>query len=162
MEGVITDLGDAVLVQQLLIKGRHRAFAFHVGAPADTTPADRVVRGVAHPSTGRTDLIVDLRADKQAPLSLVWKDEVGNITSAPDSAVVAYTGDNPEVLVVNDNGDGTAQVVATGVLGTANVHVEADWDGGHRTGDVQFVVVPGDAERIEIAVGEPTEVTPDE
>ena len=61
-----------------------------------------------------------------------------------------------------DVGDGTAQALATGTLGTANVHGEATLPAGQViTGDMQIVVVVGLAERATMVAGEPFEVTPD-
>ena len=49
---------------------------------------------------------------------------------------------------------------ATGVLGTANVHVDATGPLA-ASGDLQIVVVAGLAERLSVVAGEPEEVTPD-
>lgn len=105
---------------------------------------------------------MDLAADQQVPLSAEFTDEVGNPTTSPTGAVVTYTVDDPTVINLTDAGDGTANAAATGTLGTANVHVEATWDGQTVTGDLQIVVVAGLAERLNVVAGEPTEVTPDE
>ncbi len=104
---------------------------------------------------------MDLQADKQVPLSIQWTDEVGNPTEAPAEASVTYTVDDPSVINLTDNGDGTATAAAVGVLGTATVHVEASANGDTVTGDLQIVVVAGLAERLNVIAGEPTEVTPD-
>lgn len=160
--GKVTDYGDLLHVEQWLVKGRRRfALLWHIGAPADTTAADRVVRGIAQPSTGKADLIMDLLADKKVPLAVEWTDEVGNATEAPASATVTYTVDDPNVIALTDNGDGTAVAAAVGVLGTATVHVEADVDGDLISGDLQIVVVAGLAERLNVVAGTPEEVTPD-
>lgn len=104
---------------------------------------------------------MDLQADKQVPLSVTWTDEVGNPTDAPADAVVVYTVDDPSLINLTDNGDGTAVAAAVGPLGTATVHVEATANGETVTGDLAIVVVAGLAERINVVAGEPTEVTPD-
>jgi hypothetical protein len=144
---------------------RHR-FTWHVGPPRDTIPADRV----ADPATWdpwpdrparKADFIMDLQADKGVPLSLNWTDEMGNATAAPAGASTVYTVDDAGIVALVDNGDGTATASATGELGTANVHVEIAVDGRTLTGDLQIVVVAGDAERVEVAAGDPFEVTPD-
>lgn len=67
----------------------------------------------------------------------------------------------PSIINLTDNGDGTAVAAAVGVLGTANVHGEATGP-VTASGDLQIVVVAGDAERFEIVAGAPEEVTPDE
>ncbi len=104
---------------------------------------------------------MDLQADKKVPLSVQWTDEVGNPTDAPADAVVTYTVDDPAIISLTDNGDGTAEAAATGTLGTANVHVEADANGEVITGDLQIVVVAGLAERLNVVAGAAEEVTPD-
>ncbi len=161
LQGRVTDYGDLLHVEQWRLKGRHLLWAWHIGPPRGTTPADRSGPGAAVPSNGRTDLIMDLQADKQVTLSGSFTDEVGNPVDAPADAAVTYTADDTSVLVLTDNGDGTANAAATGTLGVANVHAEASFDGRTATGDLQIVVVAGDAERFEITASEPTEVTPD-
>lgn len=104
---------------------------------------------------------MDLQADMQVPLSLQFTDEVGNPVTPPSGSVVTYTVDDPTLINLTDNGDGTAVAAAVGPLGTANVHVDVTWDGHTVTGDLQIVVVAGLAERVNIVAGEPTEVTPD-
>jgi hypothetical protein len=105
---------------------------------------------------------MDLQADMQVPLSVQFTDEVGNPVGAPSGTAVAYTVDDPSLINLTDNGDGTATAAAVGPLGTANVHVEVTWEGKTLTGDLQIVVVAGLAERVSVVAGEPTEVTPDE
>lgn len=163
LRGVVTDMGDVIKQEIWHVKGRRRyELTLHVGAPADTSAADRVVRGVAHPSTGRTDLIMDLQADKKVSLEPQWTDEVGNaVPEGPAGAVITYTVDDPAIINLTDNGDGTAVAAAVGTLGTANVHLEADVNGDITTGDLQIVVVAGLAERLNVVAGEPEEVTPD-
>lgn len=104
---------------------------------------------------------MDLRADQQVSLSVEFTDEMNNAVPAPANATISYTVDDSTIIALTDNGDGTANAAATGTLGTANVHVEASWDGLTATGDLQIVVVAGLAERLEVVAGEPTEVTPD-
>jgi hypothetical protein len=103
---------------------------------------------------------MDLQADKKVALSVAFTDEVGNSVPSPVGETVVYTVDDPSIIALTDNGDGTASAAATGVLGTANVHVEATGP-VEATGDLQIVVVAGDAERIEIVPGTVEEVTPD-
>jgi hypothetical protein len=135
---------------------------WHIGHPVDTDSSDRVVKGPPyHQSTGRIDLIMDLQADKKVPLSLSYTDEVGNPTETPVGATATYTVDDPTIINLTDNGDGTAVAAATGTLGTANVHVDATVDGDEFDGDLQLVVVAGDTERVAIVAGPPEEVTPD-
>jgi hypothetical protein len=157
------DLGDIVASFNLRIKGRRRyLLIWHIGVSFDTVPADRVVSPPPYaPFTGKRDILMDLQADKQVPLSVTYTDEVGNAVPTPADAVVSFTVDDPTVINLTDNGDGTATAAAVGVLGTATVHVVATLDGDTVEGDLAIVVVAGLAERVTVVAGEPTEVTPD-
>jgi hypothetical protein len=155
------DLGDSVLEWNLRNKCCQRfRLVLHIGHPVETEESDRVIQGPPyHQSTGRIDFVMDLPADKKVTLTGTYTDEVGNPTETPVGAAVTYTVDDPTIINLTDNGDGTAVAAATGTLGTANIHAEATPGG---TADLQIVVVPGDAERFAIVAGEPEEVTPDE
>lgn len=157
------DLGDAFLDVALRIPGLRRyGFTWHVGVPYDTTPADRIIKGPPYgPTPGKADVIMDLQADKQVPLSVQFTDEIGNAVTAPDGASVTYTVDDTTIINLTDNGDGTAVAAAVGPLGAANVHVEVVADGATLTGDLAINVVAGLAERVQVVAGEPEEVTPD-
>jgi hypothetical protein len=157
------DLGDSVLEWNLRNKCCQRLkLVWHIGPTADTGPEDRLIKPPPYfQSTGRVDLIMDLLADQQVPLSVAYTDEVGNTVPTPAGATVVYTVDDPTIINLTDNGDGTAVAAATGTLGTATVHAEATANGVTLTGDLQLVVVPGLAERITVVAGPPEEVTPD-
>lgn len=162
LRGKVTDYGDLIHVEQWLIKGRHLSLVWRIGAPVDTTEADRDSSATpTSPATGRRDAAMDLQADKKVSLSLAYTDEVGNPADTPASATATYTVDDPAIIALTDNGDGTAVAAATGTLGAANVHVEATFDGKTVTGDLQIVVVAGLAERVSVVAGEPEEVSPD-
>jgi hypothetical protein len=162
LRGKVTDYGDLLFHEEWIVKGKDRhGIIWHLGPTTDTTAADRTVRGTAYPSTGKADLTMDLMADQQVPLSIEWTDEVGNPTDAPDDATVVYTVDDPAIINLTDNGDGTAVAAAVGALGTATVHVEATADGDTVTGDLAIVVVAGLADRLNVVAGEPEEITPD-
>lgn len=158
------DLGDVVASFNLRVKGmRSPQIRWHLGPALDVRPEDRVsprppLRSVP---TRKVDLIMDLQADKKVTAALQWTDELGNPAEAPADASAVYTVDNPSVIDLTDNGDGTAVVAATGNLGTANVHVEVTSGGKTLSGDLQVNVVVGLAERVSIVTGEPEEVTPD-
>lgn len=160
--GAKLDLGDVVLTVDARVRGLpSRDIRWHVGVPQDTTPADRIATTPAVPHTGKADVLMDLQADKKVSLRVEGVDEVDNPAQVTNG--VTYSTDNPDVIALTDNGDGTAVAAATGRLGTANVHVEYTDDNGRViTGDLGIAVVPGDAERITIVAGEPEEVTPDE
>lgn len=158
------DLGEVALDWKVRVKCcQPLRLVLHVGAPRDTDPSDRVVKGPPyHQPTGKVDLIMDLQADKKVTLTGTYTDEVGNPTETPVGATVVFTVDDPTIINLTDNGDGTAVAAAVGTLGTANVHAEATANGQTLTGDLQIVVVAGLAERFAIVAGEPEEVTPDD
>jgi len=147
----------------LRVKGLRRyRIVWHLGATADTSPADRVIKPPPYyQSTGRIDLTMDLQADKQVPLSITFTDEVGNPVETPAGATVAYTVDDPTIINLTDAGDGTAVAAAVGTLGQAIVHSDVTVDGVTLSGDLLIVVVAGDAERVAVVAGAPEEVTPD-
>ena len=160
--GLNLDLGDIVFSLTATVKGLHaRKIRWHVGAPYDTLPEDRHPRGRVASHTGRADVLMDLMADKQVPLSIQWTDELGNPVAAPADAAVVYSVDDPAIIALTDNGDGTAVAAAVGVLGTVTVHADVSGAGLTLTGDLTINVVEGLAERVTIVAGEPTEVTPD-
>lgn len=157
------DLGDVVAVFNLRVKG-HRTPRVHwrFGVPVDSTPADRTIKPPPYyANTGKVDVHMDLQADKKVTASAGWTDEVGNPADAPADATVVYTVDDPTIIDLTDNGDGTCVVSATGTLGSATVHMEVTADGKTLTGDALVTVVAGLAERVNVVFGEPEEVTPD-
>lgn len=161
LDGQLVDMGDILIQTRWILKGKHPRFVFHIGPVMDTTPADRVVTGTSQPATGGVDLIMDLMADKKVPLTLDWTDELGNSTPAPADGVVSFSVDDPALINLTDNGDGTAVAAAVGTLGTTHVNVSASTGGVTMTGVLEIVVVAGLAERVNIVAGTPEEVTPD-
>jgi hypothetical protein len=163
LDGQLVDMGDVIVQTRWIVKGlRQPTLGWHIGPVTNTVAADRQVRGTPVPATGRVDLIMDLLADQKVALTPGWTDEVGNPTSPPAVFTVTYTVDDPTIINLTDNGDGSAVAAATGTLGTANVHAEATINGGSpQSADLQLVVVAGLAERFTIVAGTPEEVTPD-
>jgi len=158
------DLGDLVLDFGFRVKCCPRLkVVWHLGSAIDTDPSDRVIKPPPYtPWTGRIDVVMDLAADKKVPLlAPTFTDEVGNPVPAPAGATFVYTVDDPTIIALTDNGDGTGEAAAVGTLGTANLHLDATFNGSTATGDLQIVVVAGLAERVAINVGPPEEVTPD-
>jgi len=163
-EGKVTDYGDLLHIERWVVKGKRVLFYWHIGAPKDTRPEDRKTTNqkAALESTGKVDITMDLMADKKVTLGGKWADEMQNPVPAPEGATVTYTVDNTDVIALTDNQDGTAVAAATGTLGQAVVHAEANVPGrAAMTSDLLIVVVAGDAERFEMQAGEPEEVTPD-
>lgn len=157
------DLGDVIVAFNVHVKGRKNfRTIWKIGAVTDTVPADRFVKPPPYAqTTGRRDAIMDLMADKQVALSLGFTDEVGNPVPSPEGATATFTVDDPTLINLTDNGDGSAVAAAVGNLGTATVHVVSDLNGQTVEGDLAIVVVAGLAERVTITAGEPTEVTED-
>lgn len=103
---------------------------------------------------------MDLQADKKVELSVEAEDEMNNPVPVPAGEVVVYTVDNPSIISLTDNGDGTAVAAATGVLGNATVHVEGTGP-LVASGDLLISVIAGDAARLAVVAGAVSEVTPD-
>lgn len=137
------------------------SLVWHIGPAVESEESDRIPgEPPINPVPRKADVIMDLQADKKVALSVEFTDEVGNVVPLPVGETVVYTVDDPSLISLTDNGDGTASAAAVGPLGTANVHVEATGP-VVASGDLQIVVVAGDAERIAVVPGEVTEVTPD-
>lgn len=103
---------------------------------------------------------MDLKADQKVAFELTSTDEMGNPTSLPGT--VTYSVDDPSILNLTDNGDGSGTVAATGALGTATLTGSVSLpDGSTASGVAAIQVVAGNAETFEIGFDEPEEVTPD-
>jgi len=106
---------------------------------------------------------MDLHADKQRPVSVTAGDEFNNPTTF--NGTITYVGDNPGLVNVVDNGDGTANVAAvggTGNLGVANMTITLTPTNGVPVERVEAInVIAGDAETFTVVAGDETEVTPD-
>lgn len=158
------DLGDVIVSLNVAVKGfKAPTFRWRIGPASDTTAAERVS---GEPPTykqppGKVDVYMDLKADQKVSFALQATDEVGNPTEFAGTTV--FTVDDPSIVTLTDNGDGTGEVAATGVLGVATLTGTAtrDSDGAEFTGVAAIQVVAGDAETFEITFGTPEEVTPD-
>lgn len=158
------DFGDVVASFSLRVKGRQRyGIRQRFSVPEPTEPAERVQRGAVRPASTKGTVIMDLGADQKTTASVQWTDEVGNDTSTPDGASVSYASSDTSIVAVNDLGDGTAEFVAVGPLGSAVASVQAsDGQGTTLTGEETINVVAGHAERVRLTFSEPTEATPDD
>jgi hypothetical protein len=158
------DLGDAELLVKLRLKHlRPPRFVWTVGPVRDTTPEDRVP---ADPPTykkppGRVDLIMDLQSDKKADFAFGPRDEMGNPTSF--DGTIAFTVDDPSIVTLVDNGDGSGNVAAVGAIGSAVLTGTATPNDGSDpiVGTEAINVVAGDTASFAFTFGEQTEVTPD-
>lgn len=160
--------GDAVLVFGLEIPGLAPLdFILHWGVERDTTIEDRV-KGTRPPyQTPPTKVgsIMDLRADKKRTVQATGADEVGNPVPLPEGATVTYAVDDPALVNLTDNGDGSAVVAATGTLGSTILRVTgALTPGGQQVTKEELIsVIAGDAERFgDFTFGDEEEVTPDD
>lgn len=156
------DLGDAVLRINLHVKGlRAQRLVWHVGAPRDSKPEDRIKRGRVGPATGRRDFVMDLKVDNSLPFTVTGEDEMHNAVPLPAGSTVVFSVDDDSILALVDNGDGSCVVTPVGPLDAAHLHVEVTADGTTLTGDAEIMVVAGDAERVALVAGTPFETTPD-
>lgn len=159
------DLGDLTLHVDLRVKHfQPPHFVWRVGPVRDTTPADRVAGPSpaykCHP--GKVDLIVDLQADKKVSFSFAPIDEMGNPTAF--DGTIAFTVDDPSLVNLTDNGDGSGEVAAVGTLGsTLLTGTATPADGSDPiTGSEAINVIAGDSVGFAFDFGEPEEVTPDD
>lgn len=162
--GKVTDFGDLIHQERWLVKGRRFTVTPHYGAEQDTTAADRVPgTTVPTPAPRKADAIMDLHADKKRPISMNVGDEFNNPTTF--GGTVAYAIDNPALVNLTDNGDGSCMLAAvggTGNLGVANLTATITPPAGDPFDRVEAVnVIPGDAETFTFAAGPEEEVTPD-
>lgn len=162
--GQIVDEGDTILQTRRIVKGRRFTTVFHWGAPRDSTAADRVPNTTsAKTSERKPDHIMDLHADKKVDFTLTTGDEFGNATTF--DGTVAFAVDNPALINLTDNGDGSGTIAAVGGLGnlgsailTATI-TPTGAAAFERTEAIN--VIAGDAETFTFAFGPETEVTPD-
>lgn len=105
---------------------------------------------------------MDLQADKKADFGFGPVDEMGNQTSFDGSIV--FTIDDPSLVTLTDNGDGTGTIAAVGATGAAVLTGTATPNDGSDpiVGTEAVNVVAGDVASFAFTFGEPTEVTPDE
>lgn len=157
------DLGDITAEFNLRVKAfRPPVMRWHFGVPVESAEEDRVSGPAPNCKTTRkVDALMDLQADKKVSFMLQATDEVGNPTSFDGTFV--FSVDDPTILALTDNGDGSGEVAATGTLGVATLTGTATRasDGATFTGAEAFNVVAGDAETFTFAFGAPEEVTPD-
>jgi hypothetical protein len=163
--GKITDYGDLIHEERWLIKGRRWTFTPHFGAPTKTTAADRIpgTTAVPPPPGERVQIIMDLHADKKVTRTVMVGDEFGTPTTF--DGTFSYVGDNPSLVNVTDNGDGSAVIAAVGGLGNtgvANLTFTATPTVGAPVVRVEAInVIPGGAETFTFTDSSEEEVTPD-
>ena len=108
--------------------------------------------------------MTDLHADKKFTRSATHGDEFGN--PATFTGTQTYESDNPALVNVTDNGDGSAVIAAVGGLGNlgvANVTYTATPATGEPIVRVDAInVIAGDAETITFSDTAEEEVTPDD
>lgn len=161
--GQITDLGDVIEQHRILVKGRRFTVFFHDGAPVETTAADRVPGTSVGPAPRKAERMTDLHADKKITRTATHGDEFGNPTTFDGTQT--YVSDNPGLVNVTDNGDGSAVIAAVGGLGNlgvANVTYTATPVTGDPIVRVDAInVIAGGAETITFTDSAEEEVTPD-
>lgn len=162
--GKVTDFGDLIHQERWLLKGRRVGFVPHWGAETDTGPADRVPGTTPPvPAPRKAELIMDLHADKLRTRTVTPGDEFSNPTTFDGS--FAYAIDNPALVNLTDNGDGSCVVAAvggTGNLGVANLTFTATPTVGDPIVRVEAInVIAGGAESFVFTDSDESEVTPD-
>jgi hypothetical protein len=158
------DLGDITLCLTARVKGlRPPRFVWRMGPVRDTVPADRIAgpRPPYKQPPGKVDLIVDLHADKKVSFSLQAIDEMGNPTTF--DGTIAYSVDDPSIVALTDNGDGSGVAAAVGPLGTAVLTATITPTTGAVVEKSEAInVIAGDAASFSFTFGPEEEVTPDD
>lgn len=157
---MLIDFGDIEIFAGARIKRfKPPRFVWTMGPTRDTTPADRVpgpAPTYKSPPT-KVDLIVNLQADKMVDFGFSPVDELGNPTTF--DGTIGFVVDDPAVVTLTDNGDGTGRLSAVGVLGVASLTGTATpADGSDPIVGVEAVnVIAGDAEGFAFNFGDPVE-----
>ena len=109
-------------------------------------------------SSGKTRYyMLTLQDNQQVVLEIVGEDAKGNPAPLPATPAWTVGGANPAILTVTPAADGmSANVIATGSLGTAQVVVSDTVGGSTLQGILDVTVVAGDATQIVINAGTPT------
>lgn len=103
---------------------------------------------------------MDLHADKSRTRTASAIDEVGNPTTF--AGTLAYTVDDPALINLTDNADGSCVVAAVGPVGVANLTFTATPNVGAAIVRVEAInVIAGDAASFAFVDGDEVEVTPD-
>lgn len=159
--GKITDYGDLIHEERWLVKGRRTDFVPHWGAEKKTTTTDRVPGATpAVPAPRKAELVMDLHADKKRTRAAQPVDEMLNPTTF--DGTMAYAVDDPNLVNLTDNGDGSCVVAAVGPLGVANLTFTATPTSGAAIERVEAInVIAGDATSFNFVDGDEEEVTPD-
>lgn len=158
------DLGDLTFEANFRIKRfRPPRFVWVVGPVRETTPEDRVPGPAPTyklPPT-KVDLIVNLHDDKKADFAFTPVSEMGNPTTF--DGTVAFVVDDPSVVTLTDNGDGTGTVAAVGVIGVATLTATATpADGSDPIVGVESInVIAGDAEGFAFSFSDEVEADDD-
>lgn len=160
------DLGDVTLSLNVRVKGIRPVarLIWRVGPFSDTTPAERTPGPAPTYKSppGKVDIYMDLKADQRVSFALQAQDEAGNAVPLGDGTSVSFNVDDPSILTLVDNGDGSGSVTATGTLGLATLTGLVTFgDGRTATGVAAVQVVAGDAETFAISFDTPEEATPD-
>jgi len=159
--GQVTDEGDTILQTRRLIKGRRVNFAVHYGAETKARPEDHTPgTTTATPAPGKALITMDLHADKKRTRAASAVDEMGNPTTF--AGTMTYAVDDPALVNLTDNGDGSCVVAAVGPVGVANLTFTATPDVGAVIERVEAInVIAGDAASFTFVDGDEEEVTPD-
>lgn len=107
---------------------------------------------------GRNSMLV-LKDNQQVPLAVMGVDAAGNTVALPNPPSWSLAGSNPEIITLTPSADGmSAEVSATGKLGTAQVVVSDVVGTGTIQGILDIQVVAGDLAGINVTAGTPTAI----
>jgi hypothetical protein len=100
-----------------------------------------------------------LRDTQEVTFRVTGKDVHEHDTALTGTPVFAV--DDPTILTLVDNGDGSGKVTSTGAVGTATLTVnDAETDGNSFIGSVAIDVVSGPVSAVAVTLDTPTEVVP--
>lgn len=116
-------------------------------------------RPAPNPSTRKVQPTMSfaLTDTQQVSFAVSGTDARGNPANLTGTPVFAV--DNPDVLTLTDNGDGTGTVAATGQLGTAVLSVtDSETNGDQFAGSVSIDVLAGNVTAVAIDLGTPEDI----
>lgn len=97
---------------------------------------------------------MDLTVGSSADVAIEWTDDYGQAVDTPDDAQGSFTSSDPNLVAVQDNGDGSARLTAASTSGTAMLTATFTSGGVQFTGELPVSVVDNLATRINIVVVE--------
>jgi len=119
-------------------------------------PPQRVPRNWKGWPKGELMGALTMTDSQQSVLTVSAVDKKGNPTAVTPGSI-AWLVDNPALLSITDNGDGTATLKAVGPIGTGVVTVKATVNGADVAGTLDVTIVSGAPTQLTVTAGTPTE-----